>query len=111
LYLKLGDKSAAVDSFAEVAEKYAADGFNLRAIAMYKKCTRSDPSRIQFVERLAELNAQQGLANEAKANWTQVAEYHLREGRTQKAREVYAKIAEIEPDNLKNRLRLADLYL
>src|SRR5688572_2817675 len=111
LHLKVGDKAAAVDAFAQVAERYASDGFNLRAIAMYKKCTRTDPARIDFVERLAALNAQQGLTNEAKANFIQVAEHHLRDGRTQKARAAYARIAEIEPDNLKNRLKLADLYL
>lgn len=111
LYLKVGDKAAALDAYAKVADKYATDGFNLRAIAMYKKCQRVDPARIDYVEKLAELNAQQGLTNEAKANFTQVAEHYLREGKGDKARAIFVRIAEIEPDNLKNRLKLADLYL
>jgi pilus assembly protein FimV len=111
LQLKIGEKAGALESYSQIAEKYANDGFNLRAIAMYKKCQRVDPARIDYVEKLAELNAQQGLTNEAKANFTQVAEHYMREGKGQKARAVYARIAEIEPDNLKNRLKLADLYL
>ena len=50
LYLKIGEKSAAIDAYAKIAEKYATDGFNLRAIAMYKKCQRVDPARIDYVE-------------------------------------------------------------
>src|SRR5689334_10077291 len=79
LHQKVGDKAAAMEVFAQVAEKYATDGFNLRAIAMYKKCQRVDPARIEFVEKLADLNAQQGLINEAKLNYTQVAEHYLKE--------------------------------
>ncbi len=111
LLQKVGDKAAAIEAFAAVAERYATDGFNLRAIAMYKKCQRVDATRIDFVEKLASLNAQQGLISEAKANYTQVAEHFLKEGKGARAREMYARIAEIEPDNLKNRLKLADLYL
>ena len=111
LYLKVGEKAAALEAYAKIADKYASDGFNLRAIAMYKKCQRVDPSRIEFIEKLAELNAQQGLTNEAKLNFQQVADHYTREGKGEKARQIYARISEIEPDNLKNRLKLADLYL
>jgi tetratricopeptide (TPR) repeat protein len=111
LHLKVGDKGAAIDAYAQIADRYATDGFNLRAIAMFKKCQRTDPSRIEFVEKLADLNAAQGLTNEAKLNYQQVADHYLKEGRGDRARQVFARIAEIEPDNLKNRLKLADLYL
>ena len=111
LYLKLGDKAAALDQFAKIAEKYADDGFTLRAIAMYKKCTRTDPARVDFHERLADLNAQQGLINEARSHYETVAEHWMGQGKPEKARDVYAKVAELEPDNLKTRLKLADLYL
>ena len=111
LQLQIGDRAAAIQIFAQIADRYAADGFNLRAIAMLKKCTRADPARWDFHERLADLNAQQGLINEAKASYTTVAEHYLKEGKSQQARELYAKIAAIEPENLKNRLKLADLYL
>lgn len=111
LHLKLGQKTEAIDCFVQIAEKYAGDGFNLRAIAMYKKCTRTDPARIDFHERLADLNAQQGLVNDARTEYQLVADQYLKEGKAEKARAIYAKVAAMEPDNLKTRLKLADLYL
>ena len=64
IHLKLGSKTAALEQFAKVAEKYADDGFTLRAIAMYKKCTRTDPARVDFHERLADFLDQHYIGRE-----------------------------------------------
>ncbi|MEM7246121.1 MAG: tetratricopeptide repeat protein [Acidobacteriota bacterium] len=111
LYLKIGDKTKATEAYASVANKYGDDGFTLRAIAMFKKCTRVDPTRMDFHEKLADLNAQQGLINEARSHYEMVAEHALQQGEGERARAIFAKITELDPDNLKTRLKLADLYL
>lgn len=50
--------------FLRVARAYAADGFTAKAIAMFKKILRVDPSRREAREHLAGLYREVGLAFE-----------------------------------------------
>ena len=113
---KLGDLCAragknpdAIRYFLRIAEFYADDGFYLKAIAMYKKVSKLDPSNMECLQHLAALYQQQGLTIEAKAQFLGVVEHFLKAGQIKKALEIYPKILEIEPDNLKGRLGYADL--
>src|SRR6476619_4948584 len=54
-----------------VGDLYATQGFTVKAIAMYKKLTKLKPA-LDGVLRLAELYTQQGLFNDARAQYLQV---------------------------------------
>jgi tetratricopeptide (TPR) repeat protein len=111
LFLRAGKNQDAIRYFLRIAEFYAGDGFFLKAIAMYKKISKLDPANMDCLEKLAGLYQQQGLTIEAKAQFLQVAEHFLKAGQLKKAIEVYPKVLEVEPDNLKVRLTYAELLV
>ena len=67
LWVRINRTDEAVRVFGQIADRYAIDGFFLKAIAIYKKVNKLDPSRLQVYGQLADLYAKQGLAMEARA--------------------------------------------
>jgi tetratricopeptide (TPR) repeat protein len=63
------------------------------------------------VLRLAELYTQQGLFNDARAQYLQVAEDFLKSGQTEQAIRIFQKTLEMDPDNVPMRVRLAEAYI
>src|SRR6202795_3949539 len=110
LYARLGQSDKAIESFKSVGDAYAAQGFTVKAIAMYKKLTKLKPS-LEIVLRLAELYTQQGLFNDARAQYLQVAEEFLRSGELEQAVRIFQKILEMDPENTNMRVRLAEVYV
>ena len=110
LYARLGQSDKAVESFKSVGDAYAAQGFTVKAIAMYKKLTKLKPT-LESVLRLAELYTQQGLFNDARAQYLQVAEEFLRSGELEQAVRIFQKTLEMDPENVAMRTRLAEVYL
>jgi pilus assembly protein FimV len=110
LYARLGQADKAVESFKSVGDAYAAQGFTVKAIAMYKKLTKLKPT-LEGVLRLAELYTQQGLFNDARAQYLQVAEEFLRSGELEQAVRIFQKTLEMDPENVAMRTRLAEVYI
>ena len=110
LYARLGQGDQAVDRFKSVGDAYAAQGFTVKAIAMYKKLSKLKPS-LDSVLRLAELYTQQGLFNDARAQYLQVAEEFLRTGELEQAVRIFQKTLEMDPENVAMRTRLAEVYV
>ena len=67
LYARIGRTDQAISFFRSVGDTYATQGFTVKAIAMYKKLTKLKPS-LECTLRLADLYAQQGLQNDARAH-------------------------------------------
>ncbi|PYT15342.1 MAG: hypothetical protein DMF51_07000 [Acidobacteria bacterium] len=111
LCVRVGKNQDAIRFFLRIAEFYSADGFFLKAIAMYKKVSKLDPANADCLQKLAGLYQQQGLTIEAKAQYLAVADRHIKGGHFKKAIEVFASILEIEPDNMKIRLTYADMLV
>lgn len=111
LCVRAGKNQDAIRYFLRIAEYYAADGFFLKAIAMYKKISKLDPANIDCLQKLAGLYQQQGLTIEAKAQYLAVADRHVKSGQVKKALEVFPRILEIEPDNIKIRMTYADMLV
>ncbi len=109
LLVRAGKGQEALRYFLRIAEFYAKDGFYLKAIAMYKKICKLDPASIECEQRLAGLYQQQGLASEAKALFLHVADHFMRKSDTAAAAEALQKVLEIEPDNNKVRVMLAEI--
>ncbi len=110
LYSRSGDHEKAAESFKNVGDAYAGQGFTVKAIAMYKKLSKLKPST-ECVLRLAELYTQQGLFNDARAQYLQVAEDFLKSGQTEQAIRIFQKTLEMDPDNVPMRVRLAEAYV
>src|SRR5882762_1835068 len=110
LYARLGQSDKAIESFKSVGDAYAAQGFTVKAIAMYKKLTKLKPT-LESVLRLAELYTQQGLFNDARAQYLQVAEEFLRAGELEQSVRIFQKILEMDPENVAMRVRLAEVYI
>ena len=110
LFAKIGKMREAGDEYAKVAEFYAKDGFHLKAIAIWKKINKLDPSVVEPYAKLADLYAKQGLVMEAKGQYQIVSEDQLKRGRFKEAAETLRKMVEIDSSDLKTRSRLADIY-
>jgi pilus assembly protein FimV len=110
LYARQGDMSHAIEYFERLAQVYLNDGFNSKAIAIYKKIAKLAPNELAPLERLADLYVQQGVLSEARPLFLQIAEAHLKANHAQKAVEVLHRLLEVEPENLRVQMRLAELY-
>jgi len=110
LYSRLGETDKATVCFKTVGDAYASQGFTVKAIAMYKKICKLQPS-LESLLKLAELYSQQGLFNDARAQYLQVAEEFLKAGELDNAVRIFQKILEMDPENSTMRVRLAEVYL
>ncbi|HEY0323097.1 MAG TPA: tetratricopeptide repeat protein [Pyrinomonadaceae bacterium] len=110
LYARIGDKQEAAKCFALIAEHYREQGFNLKAIAMYKKIDRLQPGTPEMAAKLAPLYEAQGLIVEARSSYLILAESYTRANQSQKSLEILRKIADLDPSNIEVRLKLADSF-
>ena len=110
LYSRLGETSKATEFFKTVGDAYASQGFTVKAIAMYKKICKLQPS-LESLLKLAELYTQQGLFNDARAQYLQVAEEFLKAGELENAVRIFQKILEMDPENSSMRIKLAEVYV
>jgi pilus assembly protein FimV len=110
LFARQGDMPQATEYFERLAAVYLNNGFNSKAIAIYKKIAKLAPNELAPLERLADLYVQQGVLSEARPLFLQIAEAHLKANKAPKAVEVLHRLLEVEPDNARVQMRLAELY-
>jgi tetratricopeptide (TPR) repeat protein len=121
--LKLGDLQSRMEAYAEavatyerVGKFYAAQGFSLKAIAVYKQIReiiarhvpQLDAKYAHITPLLAELYQALGLTSDALAALDEVATRFQRQGREAEAIDVFRKIVELDPTNPLSHLRLAE---
>jgi tetratricopeptide (TPR) repeat protein len=109
LYARLNQVDKATRLFRQTAENFARQGFFVKAIAIYKKIIRLDPSQIAAYESLAGLYGRQGLTNEAMGQYQVVADYFLKHGDRTAAAGIYRSMIDVDTENPRYRLRLAGL--
>jgi len=107
--LRQGDKEAATDAYVKVAEQFMKDGFDAKAVAIYKQVGKIDAERLDIYEPLAELYQRLGLTSEALAALQTAADSYHKEGRKRDALELLRKMATLDPTNTTSRLKIADL--
>ncbi len=110
LCVRAGRTEEAIQNFSRIAENYRENGFTLKAIAMYKKISKLEPSNFETSLKLADLYSKQGLIVDARQQYLIVADAYKRNGQTKKALEVLQKIADLDPENTAVRLKLAESY-
>jgi tetratricopeptide (TPR) repeat protein len=111
LYARQNDKQQAMQCFLRIAEHYREEGFQSKAIAMYKKVDRLNPRSPEIANKLAGLYESQGLIVDARAQYMIIAEAWLRDGQSRKALEILRKIADLDPQNTEARVKLAQGYM
>lgn len=110
LYARIEHTDEAVELFERIAGSYTNDGFFVKAIAIYKKIIKLDPTRLEIYERLAELYHKQGLVNEARTQYQVLADYYLKHDNATSAVAIYRKMVDLEPENPSHHAKLAELY-
>jgi tetratricopeptide (TPR) repeat protein len=110
LYVRIGNMPEAVKCFTRLAESYDNGGFTVRAIAMYKKVVKTDPTQVVPLARLADLYLRQGLISESRAHYLMVSENYLKRGAVEEAAVTLMKAVEVDPENPTLEGKLGEVY-
>lgn len=110
LYVRMNRPADSIPFFTRIADFYARDGFFLKAIAIYKKINKIDPSQLSIYERLADLYHKQGLTQDARSQYQVLADHYQKSNKLEDAIAAYKKMTTVDPNDLKIQVRLADLY-
>ncbi len=110
LYLRLNDPKAANEQYVKVAQSHAADGAYLKAIGVWKKILRNDPTWLEGNAALADLYARQGLVAEAKQTLHVVADEYIKRDMKRETGQALRRLAKLDPSDVKVRIRLAEFY-
>ncbi|HEV2880194.1 MAG TPA: tetratricopeptide repeat protein [Pyrinomonadaceae bacterium] len=111
LYVRVNKRQDAIECFQRVADHYREQGFTLKAIAIYKKISRLDPSLPAVAQRLAVLYEQQGHFVEAREQYLAIADTFARAGKMRDSLDALRRSADLEPNNVEIRLRLGEGFL
>lgn len=121
--LKIGDLQARMETYAEaiatydrVGQFYAAQGFSLKAIAVYKQIRELIKKYAphladrygHIVPKLAEIYTQLGLTSDALAAYDEVATRLQRAGRDRDAIDIFRRMVSLDSTNPLPHLRLAE---
>src|SRR5256714_832257 len=109
LYQKMNRKAEAADCFEKVAKTYSAQGFYLKAVALYKQVLKVI-DRVEVNVRLAELYQQLGLVGDATKEWQTVSAYYDKIGDAKASLDTLKKLVDLDPDNVAARIRLGEQY-
>lgn len=110
LYVRLARIDEAVKLFAQIADRYGEDGFFVKAIAIYKKIIKLDPTRLAVYERLAELYHKQGLVTEARTQYQVLVDYYQKHSNPTAAISVLHRMVELEPEDPTPHLKLSEIH-
>lgn len=109
LNLKKNRHDAAIEAYLHAAQAFEQAGFSLKTIAVYKKVIKIDPDRIEIIAKLADLNADRGLAGNAIEDYLRVAKAYNKRGEIKESLEIYKKIAALDPSNTGLCTKLAEM--
>jgi len=110
LYIRLNDKTSAIDACLKAAGVYREAGFELKGVAVLKKILKIDPNRIDIYEMLADINADRGLTGNAIEGYQQAAKLYMKNGSFKGAISVYQKLGRFTPQDPEIPLAVARLY-
>jgi tetratricopeptide (TPR) repeat protein len=110
LYAKIQRIDEAVDFFSQIGEQYSSQGFFVKAIAIYKKIIKLDPTRLDIYEQLADLYHKQNLVTEARTQYQVLADYYTKHENAASAIAIYNKMVILEPENPSYHVKLAEIY-
>src|SRR5262245_23682457 len=86
-----------------------AEGFDARAVAVFKQILNLLPDRFEAYAPLAELYERMGLTAEALVALQTAADGYHRQGKKSEALDLLRKMANADPSNTRSRIKVADL--
>lgn len=104
-----GQVDEAVAAYTKVAEQYMDEGFDARAVAVFKQIQGLDPERWSSYVPLADLYQRMGLNSEAVQALQTAADGLHKAGEKKQALELLRKMATLDPANTTSRIKIADL--
>src|SRR5208282_691453 len=107
LYIRDRNITEGLRQFQKLAEAYVREGFNVKAIAIYRKISKVEPNSVDTLLKLAELYQLQGLSREAREQYLQATEFFKKRNQADRALEVLRKLVLLDPENINFRNRLA----
>ena len=110
IYLQENKQGEALAMFKRAAEGFEKDGFLNKAIAIYKKAFRSAPEDMELAACLAGLYKRTNMVKDAVQLHIQLADTFTKKGMLQRALTEFAEVVTLEPRNVKNKIKLAELY-
>jgi tetratricopeptide (TPR) repeat protein len=108
LYVRKGDRGSAIETYESVAGHYAAQGFFLKAIAVYKQILKLDPSRLDAQVRLGEMYEQLQLISDAMSVFEDVSSGFMRAGDTDQALAMLGKMVGLDSEHIPVRIKYAE---
>ncbi len=110
LSVQIGRVKEGVEIHKRLGSAYERDGFHARAAAIFQKVVRNAPEDIDAAQRLADLYRQMNRPVDSVRVHLQVAEHFQKQGLIKRALEEFNKVVDLDPKNLKMKVKLADLY-
>lgn len=118
IYLRLQQFSEAIGTYDRVAQFYSAQGFSVKAVAVFKQMREIIQKHAPHLEdrfghivpKLAELLTQLDLRSDALAYYDEWASRLQTAGRERDAIDIFKKIVSLDAMNPVSHLRLADAY-
>ena len=110
LSVQIGRVKEGVEIHKRLGSAYERDGFHARAAAIFQKVVRNAPEDIDAAQRLADLYRQMNRPVDSVRVHLQVAEHFQKKGLIKRALEEFNKVVDLDPKNLKMKVKLADLY-
>lgn len=106
IYRFLGDLNAergllssAMSDYLTLAKWYLKERKTKEALEVYRQITQQDPSNLDAQERVAELCLQENMQDEAIKVYLLLGRERSAQGRTTEARDAYAAVLRIDPQN------------
>jgi len=109
LFIRANRLEDARTEFLAVGKALAANGFYLKAIAVYKQIEKLFPDDISITLTLASLNEKHGLVAQAMAEYKKAFEYYERTENMAEAVTVLQSMQKTDPQNVNIRLKLAEV--
>ncbi|MBQ7568843.1 tetratricopeptide repeat protein, partial [bacterium] len=109
-YLTSGDLAMARQELYSMAEALSASGDHSEAESLYAKLLAWHPVDVDIRLRMCQEQAAQGALERAREGMLILAGRFHNEGNTTSAADIYARLLEIDPDNLNARYRLGDIW-
>ncbi len=111
LNLSIKRTQTAINYFKKVAQKYIDGGFYGRALAVYRKIVRAEPTNLETNETLADLFVKEGVLSDARKIYADIGRQYLGANQFDKAYLVFKKLADLSQDDPKIHLKLAELSI
>jgi len=108
LLAQMGRSSEAIGYYTKIAKQFEHGGFLPKAIAIHKKILRLDPDCLDSAIRLGHFYSRENLQGEARKYFLHAANRYVELHEFSKAREIFERVVGSDPDDLPQRVRLAE---